>query len=87
MLIRSCVWAGVLHDAYRYYNKPGAVVVMVVQPGERNIVDQRLLEFALWDRFRVQTVRLSLAEVRTTTTTTTTTTTATARTFGPRRCM
>jgi len=37
---------------------------MVVQPGERNIVDQRLLEFALWDRYRVQTVRLSMAEVR-----------------------
>jgi hypothetical protein len=27
-----------------------AVVVMVVQPGERNSTDQRWLEYTLWDR-------------------------------------
>ena len=42
----------------------GAVVVFVVQPGETNTVDQRLLEFALHDRHGIPVVRMSLAEVR-----------------------
>ena len=37
------------------------VMVMVVQPGERNVLDQRHLEFALWDQYGVSTVRLTLA--------------------------
>ena len=39
------------------------VVLFVVQPGETNTVDQRLLEFALWDAHQIPAVRLSLAEV------------------------
>ncbi|EJK73808.1 hypothetical protein THAOC_04546 [Thalassiosira oceanica] len=40
------------------------VVVFVVQPGETNTVDQRLLEFALHDRHGIPVVRMSLAEVQ-----------------------
>lgn len=39
------------------------VVLFVVQPGETNTVDQRLLEFRLWEDHRIPVVRLSLAEV------------------------
>jgi hypothetical protein len=38
-------------------------VAFVVQPGERNSVDQRILEAALWER-RVRVLRVSLNEVR-----------------------
>lgn len=41
---------------------PG-VVVFVVQPNERNIMDQRTLEFALWDNHHVPTVRLTLQDL------------------------
>jgi len=39
------------------------VVLFVVQPGETNTVDQRLLEFRLWEDHGIGVVRLSLAEV------------------------
>lgn len=41
------------------------VVVFVVQSGERNFFDQRLLEFALWDNHRVKAVRRTLGELNT----------------------
>lgn len=34
-----------------------------MQPGERNVVDQRLLELTLWEEHKIQVFRLSLAEV------------------------
>ena len=40
-----------------------AAVLVVVQPGERNWVDQQWLQDALWRGHRVRTVRASLAEV------------------------
>ena len=49
--------------AHLYYGKPSAVVVFVVQPGERNLFDQRFLELQLWEKHRVPVVRLTLAEV------------------------
>lgn len=55
---------GALAAAHRCYGKPGAVVLFVVQPGETNAVDQRLLEMKLWDDHGVRVVRMSLAEVR-----------------------
>ena len=39
------------------------VVVFVVQPGETNTVDQRLLEFALHDSHGIPVVRMGLGEV------------------------
>ena len=38
-------------------------VVFVVQPNERNVVDQRLLELALWRNHKVPVRRLSLADI------------------------
>ncbi|KAJ2563287.1 Glutathione synthetase, partial [Coemansia sp. RSA 1836] len=34
---------------FELYGKAGAIVVMVVQPGERNVYDQRWVERRLWD--------------------------------------
>lgn len=48
--------------AYALYGHPGAFVLMVVQPGETNRFDQRLLEFALRTRGMV-TRRMTLEEV------------------------
>jgi glutathione synthase len=38
-------------------------VVMLVQPGERNVIDQKALEAALWDQHQVPLRRLTLREV------------------------
>jgi glutathione synthase len=38
-------------------------VLFVVQPNETNTVDQRLLEFALWNNHQVPVVRMSLGEL------------------------
>ena len=46
------------------YGVPGAVMVMVVQPGERNAYDQQWLQTRLWERHGVRTLRRSLAQVR-----------------------
>lgn len=40
-----------------------AVMVMVVQPGERNAYDQQWLQTRLWERHGVRTLRRSLAQV------------------------
>lgn len=39
------------------------VAIMVIQPGEKNAVDQRSLEYALWEGYRVPVVRASLADI------------------------
>ncbi|KAL7541749.1 hypothetical protein ACHAXR_011476 [Thalassiosira sp. AJA248-18] len=39
------------------------IVMFVVQPNETNTVDQRLLEFALWNNHQIPVVRMSLAEI------------------------
>ncbi len=55
---------GVLAKAHAYYGQPKAVVVFIVQPGERNLFDQRFLELALWERHQIQVVRLTLEDVQ-----------------------
>lgn len=55
---------GALAAAHKCYGKQDAVVLFVVQPGETNAMDQRLLELQLWDNHGVRVVRMSLAEVR-----------------------
>jgi len=52
-----------LAAAHTYYNNPEALIVFIVQPGERNLFDQRFLELALWEKYQKQVVRLSLEEV------------------------
>jgi hypothetical protein len=49
--------------AHAHYGRAKAVVVFVVQPGERNLFDQRFLELALWERHKVPVVRLTLEQV------------------------
>lgn len=49
--------------AAAYYGTPGGVMVMVVQPGERNAYDQQWLQTRLWERHGVRTLRRSLAQV------------------------
>lgn len=49
-------------EAHRRYGVPGAGVLMVVQPDETNVFDQRLVEFALRER-GLAVRRLPLAEI------------------------
>jgi len=46
----------------RYRPKHKLVVLFVVQEGETNTVDQRLLEFSLWENHGIPVVRLSLTQ-------------------------
>jgi glutathione synthase len=46
-----------------------AVVVMVVQPGERNAFDQQWLQVALWQEHGVRVARRTLTEIATTSST------------------
>jgi glutathione synthase len=38
-------------------------ILFVVQNGETNTVDQRMLEFQLWDTYRIPVIRLSLSQI------------------------
>lgn len=49
-------------DRYSPDQSHRVVVLFVVQEGETNTVDQRLLEFALWENHGIPAVRLSLAQ-------------------------
>ena len=49
-------------QAYLAYGQPNAIVLMVIQPAEKNIADQRLLEFAL-DMLEIRTRRATLSEI------------------------
>ena len=53
----------VMNDAHVYFGVPEAVIIFIVQPGERNIFDQKMLELALWEQYRLKVIRLSLEEV------------------------
>eukprot|EP00127_Corallochytrium_limacisporum_P000834 Clim_evm10s26 gene=Clim_evmTU10s26 len=52
-----------LAAAHRAYGKANAVVMMIIQPGERNSFDQRWIEYTLWRKYQIRIVRHSLAEV------------------------
>eukprot|EP00842_Homolaphlyctis_polyrhiza_P004783 jgi/Hompol1/5305/HPOL_004315-RA len=66
---------GVAHaigTAWTLYDRPGcadselahsAVVVMVVQPLEFNMFDQRWIEYSLWETFNVRVIRKTLKEI------------------------
>ncbi|ORZ33437.1 glutathione synthase [Catenaria anguillulae PL171] len=60
--------AGGIAEAHREYVKQQAadaeaVVVMVVQPGERNAMDQRWIEYELIERYGIKLFRRTLAEM------------------------
>lgn len=52
-----------LADGYAAYGNNDAVVLFVVQEGERNVFDQRALEYQLLRRHHIQSVRLTFAEI------------------------
>ncbi|KAI4301841.1 hypothetical protein L6164_035081 [Bauhinia variegata] len=52
-----------LAKAWSEYNNPRAVIMIVVQPEERNMYDQHLLSVALRERYQVTTIRKTLAEI------------------------
>lgn len=49
--------------AVQEYGQPQAIVLFVVQPGEKNSYDQQWLQTALWERHKIQTVRRTLAQL------------------------
>jgi glutathione synthetase len=55
--------ADALGQAVKSHGSPNSVLLMVVQPNERNAYDQKWLQFTLWERHRVRTIRRTLAEV------------------------
>lgn len=58
---------GVAIKTYMAHNaskeESAAVMVMVVQPGERNAYDQRWLSLTLWQRHGIKTLRLTLKDI------------------------
>ncbi|TPX34917.1 glutathione synthase [Synchytrium microbalum] len=52
-----------LAKAWQLYGNPKAVVVIVVQPGERNAFDQRWIEYTLYNEYSITLIRKSLAEI------------------------
>jgi len=65
-LVSNAAMAGIsraLAAAVRARGGESAVLVMVVQPGERNAYDQQWLQQTLWEQHKVVTHRLSLGEI------------------------
>ena len=54
-----------LSCAFFAYGAAGGVVAFVTQPAERNIMDQRLIEHALWENHGVRSIRVTLASLAT----------------------
>ncbi len=50
-------------EVVKYYDTPKACVLMVVQDREQNLFDQRGVEYALWEEFKIPTLRLTLEQV------------------------
>lgn len=58
-----------IDQAYRQQNNvEGTAVLFIVQPGERNALDQRLIEYELFDVHKVKSYRVTLSQVRSLTT-------------------
>ncbi len=55
--------ADAMATAWRHYDQAGAAVLFVVQPGERNVFDQRYLEHRLWNDHGIRVLRRSLAQI------------------------
>lgn len=55
--------ADAIAAAVHAYAVEGAIVLMVVQPGEKNSYDQQWIQLALWERHRIRTLRKSLIDI------------------------
>jgi glutathione synthase len=49
--------------AWKLYNSKNAVVLMIVQPAEGNIFDQRWIEYGLFERYGIRLIRVTMKEV------------------------
>ncbi|KAL8518226.1 hypothetical protein ACS0TY_009554 [Phlomoides rotata] len=56
-------FAEALYKAWCEYNNPSAIVMVVVQPEERNMYDQHWLFTVLKERYQVRSIRKTLAEI------------------------
>uniref|UniRef100_K3X846 Glutathione synthetase n=1 Tax=Globisporangium ultimum (strain ATCC 200006 / CBS 805.95 / DAOM BR144) TaxID=431595 RepID=K3X846_GLOUD len=52
-----------LAAAHKHYGKKDAIVLFVVQPNEANAIDQRWLEYNLWEHHGIKVLRKTLAQV------------------------
>ncbi|KAK0467207.1 glutathione synthase [Desarmillaria tabescens] len=52
-----------LAAAHAAYNIPGSQILFVVQPGERNVFDQRWLEYELLERHSIHVIRQTFDEL------------------------
>eukprot|EP00644_Phytophthora_capsici_P008566 jgi/Phyca11/111679/e_gw1.20.35.1 len=52
-----------LAAAHKHYGVKDSVVMFVVQPNEANAIDQRWLEYNLWEHHNVRVLRRTMAEV------------------------
>ncbi|KAI9245110.1 glutathione synthase [Phascolomyces articulosus] len=55
--------AGGIASAWKLYGNPHARVMMVVQPGERNVFDQRWIEYNLLESHGIRLLRRTLEEI------------------------
>ncbi|KAI9566226.1 glutathione synthase [Boletus coccyginus] len=55
-----------LAEAHKAYGVPNAYILFVVQPNERNVFDQRWLEYELLEKHAIRVVRQTLLELATT---------------------
>ncbi|KAH7928740.1 glutathione synthase [Leucogyrophana mollusca] len=52
-----------LAEAHKAYGVPGSQILFVVQPNERNVFDQRWLEYELLEKHAIHVVRQTFAEL------------------------
>jgi glutathione synthase len=52
-----------IYEAWKLYGNVKAYVLFVVQPAERNVFDQRLIEYELFEKFKVKCIRRTLFQV------------------------
>lgn len=62
-LARGLALAHIEYCRQREMGRDEALVLMVTQAGERNMMDQKMLEVALWERHGVRVRRASLKDV------------------------
>ncbi|EIM86208.1 glutathione synthase [Stereum hirsutum FP-91666 SS1] len=56
-----------LVEAHKAYGVPGSSILFVVQPNERNVFDQRLIEYELLEKHQIPVIRRTFAELATAT--------------------
>ncbi|GLE07522.1 hypothetical protein PINS_up017949 [Pythium insidiosum] len=52
-----------LAAAHKHYGIAGSIIVFVVQPNEANSIDQRWIEYNLWNHHGIRVIRKTMAEM------------------------